>query len=204
MNIKDFVKYYDDVAKDHVLNHLLKYAKKTTYDVAQIGGGQQGEELKKIRDTEIVHMDNIARAASAPDQLEMSKNQNLTGIHWNNILTNIITLTNMKYINDCKLPHNPVSEIENTTLLKYKPGGHYVAHVDYATQFKRCLSFIMFCNDDFEGGNLVFTDPDQKTENMIIKPKKNRVIMFPSNFMYPHKVEKITKGERYTVVSWLV
>ena len=204
MNIRDFVKYYDNVAKEHVLKNFLNYAKNTSYDVANVGANLKGEELKKIRNTEINNMENIARLASAPDQLEMSKNQNLTGIHWNNVIQNIITLTNLKYVSDLKLPHNPVSEIENTTLLKYQPGGHYILHVDYATKFKRCLSFIMFCNDDFEGGNLVFSDPDHTNDNFIIKPKRNRVVMFPSNFLYPHKVEEITKGERYTIVSWLV
>jgi len=31
---------------------------------------------------------------------------------------------------------------------------------------------------------------------------KNRMLIWPSNFMYPHLVKPVTKGIRYSVVSW--
>ena len=33
--------------------------------------------------------------------------------------------------------------------------------------------------------------------------KQGSVLIFPSNFMYPHEVESITKGSRYSFVSWV-
>ena len=32
---------------------------------------------------------------------------------------------------------------------------------------------------------------------------KGDIIVFPSNFMYPHKVEPVTKGTRYSYISWI-
>ena len=32
---------------------------------------------------------------------------------------------------------------------------------------------------------------------------KGDIIIFPSNFMYPHKVEPVTKGTRYSYISWI-
>ena len=32
---------------------------------------------------------------------------------------------------------------------------------------------------------------------------KGDIIIFPSNFMYPHKVEPVTKGIRYSYISWI-
>ena len=58
------------------------------------------------------------------------------------------------------------------------------------------ISVIGSLNDDFEGGELVFYD-DFKVEM-----DKGDILLFPSNFMYPHRVEEVTKGERYTFVSW--
>lgn len=58
------------------------------------------------------------------------------------------------------------------------------------------LSFIGILNDDFDGGELVFFD-DYK-----IPPKKGDLIIFPSCFMFPHKVNKITNGTRYSFVAW--
>ena len=51
-------------------------------------------------------------------------------------------------------------------------------------------------NNDYEGGKLIFYDKEYKL-------KKGEIIVFPSNFLYPHKVTKITKGERYSFVVWV-
>ena len=60
----------------------------------------------------------------------------------------------------------------------------------------------MNLNDDYEGGDLIFGDQKLK-EIKRIKLKAGSVIFFPSNFMYPHGIEPITKGKRYSVVAWL-
>lgn len=51
-------------------------------------------------------------------------------------------------------------------------------------------------NDDYEGGEFVMFDDD------VIEIKKGSIIVFPSNFLYPHKIEPVTKGIRYSYVSW--
>ena len=58
------------------------------------------------------------------------------------------------------------------------------------------LSMIGILNEDYEGGELVFFD-DYK-----IKTKTGDIIIFPSCFLYPHTIEEITKGTRYSFVSW--
>jgi hypothetical protein len=58
------------------------------------------------------------------------------------------------------------------------------------------LSMIGVLNEDYEGGDLVFFD-DYK-----IKTKTGDLIIFPSCFLYPHAIEEITKGTRYSFVSW--
>jgi predicted 2-oxoglutarate/Fe(II)-dependent dioxygenase YbiX len=35
-----------------------------------------------------------------------------------------------------------------------------------------------------------------------IRLKTGDILMFPSNFMYPHEVTECTKGTRYSFVSW--
>ena len=35
-----------------------------------------------------------------------------------------------------------------------------------------------------------------------IKLTRGDILIFPSNFMYPHKVKDITEGERHSFVSW--
>jgi hypothetical protein len=58
------------------------------------------------------------------------------------------------------------------------------------------LSIVGSLNDNYEGGEFVFND------NHIIKLNAGDFLMFPSTFMYAHEVREITKGTRYSFVSW--
>ena len=57
------------------------------------------------------------------------------------------------------------------------------------------LTMIASFNDDYEGGHLIVNDDP-------IKLKQGQIIVFPSIFLFPHKVDTITKGTRYTAVCW--
>jgi len=59
------------------------------------------------------------------------------------------------------------------------------------------LSVLGVLNDDYEGGEFIMFD------NYEIKFKKGDVVIFPSNFLYPHKVKPVTKGTRYSYISWV-
>ena len=58
------------------------------------------------------------------------------------------------------------------------------------------LSIIGILNDDYEGGELIMFQ-DKK-----IDTKKGDLLIFPSNFLYPHEIMPVTKGARYSYVSW--
>ena len=59
------------------------------------------------------------------------------------------------------------------------------------------LSILGALNDDYEGGDLVFWYSEK------IELKAGQLMIFPSNFMYPHTVTTVTKGTRYSYVSWV-
>ena len=58
------------------------------------------------------------------------------------------------------------------------------------------LSVLGSLNNDYEGGELIFF----KDERIVLK--QGSVMIFPSSFMYPHKVQSVKKGTRYSFVSW--
>ena len=89
----------------------------------------------------------------------------------------------------------------NIRILKYEKGGHYKFHTDHGPTTPRTLSLIYFVNDDFEGGNLNFKLVGSGGE-MVIENKPNRLVIWPSNFMYPHRVTPVESGTRYSVVAW--
>lgn len=59
------------------------------------------------------------------------------------------------------------------------------------------LTILGALNDNYEGGELVLWNND------VVPLKAGQVMVFPSNFLYPHKVEPVKKGSRYSFVSWV-
>ena len=58
------------------------------------------------------------------------------------------------------------------------------------------LTILGALNDDYEGGDLIFWESEK------IELKAGQLMIFPSNFMYPHRVDEVTSGTRYSYVSW--
>jgi hypothetical protein len=95
-----------------------------------------------------------------------------------------------------------ITHSNQTEFLIYEVDGKYEAHVDTFHQLgneTRKLTVIAILNDDFEGGKFYIMN----SHNKIYPPQeKGDIIVFPS-FMV-HGVEPVTKGKRFTVVTWLV
>ena len=101
-----------------------------------------------------------------------------------------------------KFPKMESDKINQIDLLKYNIGGKYEVHTDHFATNPRHLSIIINLNDNYEGGDLIFTDQKEK-EIKKLKLSKGSIVFFPSNFMYPHMISPITKGTRYSIVAWL-
>jgi len=123
-----------------------------------------------------------------------------TNIFYFNLIKKEIMKLYLHY--KAKFPQLRSEKLNQIDLLKYNVGGKYTTHVDQFTTEPRHLSIIINLNEDYEGGDLMFTN--QKGEEIKkIKLKTGSVIFFPSNFMYPHSIKPITKGIRYSIVAWL-
>ncbi|MCI4374726.1 hypothetical protein PGIGA_G00009060 [Pangasianodon gigas] len=66
----------------------------------------------------------------------------------------------------------------------------------------RDLSAILYLNDDFEGGELFFTDRDAKTITARVKPSCGRLVGFTSGPVNPHGVTAVTAGRRCALALW--
>ena len=93
-------------------------------------------------------------------------------------------------------------KLESINLLKYKKGNFYKRHTDAFYQVNRQLSFIINLNTDYEGGELLFYYPHNQKPYSKVNLNTGDLIMFPSNFMYPHSIEPIISGTRYSIVCW--
>ncbi|MBN3316933.1 GBB protein, partial [Atractosteus spatula] len=66
----------------------------------------------------------------------------------------------------------------------------------------RDLSALLYLNDDFEGGDLFFTDRDAKTVTAVVSPQCGRLVGFSSGPVNPHGVSAVTSGRRCALALW--
>ena len=96
----------------------------------------------------------------------------------------------------------PLCSIEEDSgyeLLRYKEGQFYTQHTDSFKGRPRAVSCSFALNDDFEGGEWGFFNREK-----VLRVPKGSAVLFPSNFMYPHEIMPVTKGVRYSVITWFI
>jgi predicted 2-oxoglutarate/Fe(II)-dependent dioxygenase YbiX len=98
-----------------------------------------------------------------------------------------------------KFSHCNIEEDSGYELLRYGEGCFYTEHTDSFKARPRAVSCSFMLNDDFEGGEFAFFNKELK-----YKLDKGDALLFPSNFMYPHEVLPVTKGTRYSIITWFI
>ena len=92
-----------------------------------------------------------------------------------------------------------IEKISQLDILKYESNNFdagYHFHTDFGYKCtERALS------NDFEGGEFVF---DLPSGEFCVPQNIGDAIIFPSNFMFPHQVNKVKKGTRYALIGWVV
>ena len=58
------------------------------------------------------------------------------------------------------------------------------------------MTFLAMLNDDYTGGEFVMWGDE------VVPVSAGSAIVFPSCYLYPHRVEPVTAGTRYSCVSW--
>ena len=80
--------------------------------------------------------------------------------------------------------------VDNMEIVLWPKGSFMDPHYDEGDY----LSFIVYLNDNYKGGETVIN-------NIKIKPKKGSIVIF-SNGLYLHNVNKVIDKERYTLIAW--
>ena len=99
----------------------------------------------------------------------------------------------------------PVEEIQFT---EYNKGGYYDWHRDSFEQSDgdgkiRKISVTINLNDNFKGGDMWFDNALEydKTDPKKISKSTGGITVFPSHVW--HKVDKVTKGTRYILITFI-
>jgi len=103
-------------------------------------------------------------------------------------------------------------------VLGYNEGAFYVKHADDSSELRdregktigyvavapeRKLSSVLFVNDTFEGGELLFNYLYNAQGHPIkVQPKAGDMLVFLSNPYFAHEVLPVTHGFRLSLVAW--
>tara|TARA_R110002051_G_scaffold283735_1_gene345657 strand:- start:1485 stop:2087 length:603 start_codon:yes stop_codon:yes gene_type:complete len=186
--VESYIRTFDNIFPENTLKVFLKLCE-NHFIYEDAGVVNNGETIidKEMRNVKRKGLHNV-------------HDKSLTNSHWCALLYSYFMERIKVYTTDFNLNKlKPI--VTDIQVLKYTPGGHYGFHVDDGPTTPRTLSLIYFVNDNYKGGDLVFRAVG--TDNIIkIERNKNRLVVWPSNFIYPHSVTPVDEGTRYSVVAW--
>jgi hypothetical protein len=122
------------------------------------------------------------------------------------ICSNAIKEKIFQCVNHYKDKHGvDINKISQLDILKYEANEYKAGfnfHYDFGpTCHQRHLSISISLNNEYEGGEFVF---NTSSDQLVIPQNIGDAVIFPSNFMFPHQVNKITKGIRYALIAWVI
>ena len=187
MEIDKFIYEFKNVLPVQIIGSLVKYV-----------STQQFEPTEVLRE----HGSEIDKSVRHVETLPIGMCRTYTETHWHNLLCWAIK-QNFKNYNRTMLCGTSSTQITSVEILKYEKDMFYKTHTDYNLKMPRAVSAILYLNNDYEGGTTSFFNPLNGEKIFEAKPEPGKLIMWPSNFMYPHSADPVTKGTRYVVVSWI-
>ena len=175
---KDYIKYYEELEK----NGFIKTRQTERPDVNKLNIDDSGIDLI-VPDMYDFGSFNITYHAALFNE-----------IFWREIYK--------RYINKYEiLKHYDGHNIFSIRLQKTKIGqGYHVFHVESQGNMtkNRIAVFMLYLNDVEDGGETEFLY--QKTR---FKPKKDRLIMWPSSYPYLHRGNPPLSNDKYIITGWI-
>jgi len=105
----------------------------------------------------------------------------------------------LKYYKDCSLIKYSIMHeygfLSNYVYRFYDTNDQYNWHIDKShTDIELKISFILYLNDDFEGGNTLFLNDKLK-----VTPKKGSALLFPCGPYFLHKSTPVKSGQKHII-----
>tara|TARA_R100001591_G_scaffold101702_1_gene108495 strand:- start:2011 stop:2586 length:576 start_codon:yes stop_codon:yes gene_type:complete len=191
MSVTKYIKVFQVIKKPETIGNLIRVLNKLHKEKRFRSGAIMADQGKnQVVDKDIRNVEILPLS---------SKSDSLTEVHWCNYIIYLIKDAMSKYHQE--FPDVPPVQINEVQALRYEKTGHYGFHIDDGPGTFRRLSAILILNNDYEGGNLQFKIDK---EILTIPNKPGNLVIWPSNFIFPHGVTPITKGVRYSIVAWMV
>ena len=181
-NIPDYVKVYKNVLDDDLCDQTVNHLKNLNWHKHRYFNSTQAQYVQSDKELSI----SYDRCAN----IEVIENKIKETVY------RYISYRFASWFDAC----NAVSGIRWN---KYDTGTKMELHCDHIHDLfdgevkgVPILSIVGSLNDNYSGGEFVMW------ENTPIEIPKGAILIFPSNFLYPHQVNEVKSGIRYTYVSW--
>ena len=184
-NLKDYVKIYRGIISSEICKSTVNDLTSANWQIHQF--------YSYARDEKISYEKELSVSGDMTSTYKEIAEQCKAGINF--------------YIKNLNSPYyTPTSWVDHSPIRfnKYEIGTQMNSHVDHIhTLFQGTrkgiptLSLVGLLNDNFEGGDFIMFDNEK------IPLCAGDILIFPSIFMYPHGVTEVTKGTRYSFVSWV-
>lgn len=189
MNLKleDYVIKLDSFVKKKLCEKLVDILKKEkNWKEHNFYNSRTKESFKKSKDQELEIL-----------YLKHELHDELMLIFWNAISEYVLKKLKFTWFNGwagyTSISYNKYSENKKMAL----HCDHIHSIFDGEIKGIPIISVLAILNEDYKGGEFIMFK-DKK-----IKTKVGDIIIFPSNFLYPHKVTPVLKGTRYSCISWV-
>lgn len=184
MTLDSYIQIFEDVVPSELCDAILKeYVTASAWIETHVGGGTVDRNIRNVD----------AIAMSRPEIINSNPERKRLDDELFKCASEAINRYNEMF------PDSRIEQDSGYELLRYKTGQFYIQHTDSFKAQPRAVSCSFALNDDYEGGEWAFWDREKK-----FTIKKGSVIMFPSNFMYPHEIMPVTKGTRYSIITWFI
>lgn len=184
-SLEDYIFTLDNVVPNELCDRILEeYRNCSFWTPSSVGNGNVNNE---IRNCDVI---NISESVVLQKNFDVRKK-----------IDEDFYICASKAINEYrKLFPEVASDIDTGYgLLRYKEGQFYIQHTDSFQQQQRSVSCSFLLNDEYEGGEFAFFDRE-----IVISGSKGSIVMFPSNFMFPHEIMPVISGTRYSIITWYV
>jgi hypothetical protein len=184
LNISDYVQHYESILDDDLCDQI-------------VDGINKNPNILKFSDK----LSNLLRTGTFVNTFVPYDefNQNIE-----KIIKDVISKVSQKYTADVRpLYYSYGNKFNHFSyhVLKYGPEDYFKVHHDHYAEtlnYSRLFTISLYLNEEYDGGELTFPSVGKK-----YRPKKGDAIVFPSNWMFYHGVEKITSGNRYSIIVWV-
>ena len=187
MNVENYVITYKNVLPNELCDKVLAELSQAQWSKNTFYGTRNGDIQEPNTDG---HKNSDVCISS------IASNSEIVSIFWEVIHQYIISL-NTPYFSSWEGFTAPRHNRYNNAEIMPLHCDHIHNIFDGEKKGVPILSVLASLNDGYEGGELVMF------EDTVIPMQKGSVVVFPSCFIYPHKVNPVVKGVRHTCVSWV-